>query len=271
MTKKNNLFILNKIDKVKNREDIIENFRNNFYKNFEDEKNKKEKDSIFINIYDNYFFPMNSLLYLSETRINEDFSYLLQFEYFIYLENKRLFNNLSFFDFLKNKIDLIVNPKDNKKLKINIKFDELGKYDIESFNNSIKNFKSVTGIHKINASIIEKEIKTLYYLYKKKYYYFNHSEYYNNLQNFLNKVDNIKLLKKVPINWKNFNIDKFDEKEKKLDLNLFIYFEKKLRDYFKINKKAKESNSINYYLKKISIDFSQRKLRISFIGNINVG
>ena len=271
LTKKNNLFILNKIDKVKDREDIIENFRNNFYKNFEDEKNKKEKDSIFINIYDNYFFPMNSLLYLSETRINEDFSYLLQFEYFIYLENKRLFNNLSFFDFLKNKIDLIVNPKDNKKLKINIKFDELGKYDIESFNNSIKNFKSVTGIHKINASIIEKEIKTLYYLYKKKYYYFNHSEYYNNLQNFLNKVDNIKLLKKVPINWKNFNIDKFDEKEKKLDLNLFIYFEKKLRDYFKINKKAKESNSINYYLKKISIDFSQRKLRISFIGNINVG
>ena len=130
LTKKDNLFILNKIDQVKNKEDIIDNFRNNFYIHFEDEKNKKDNDAVFINIYDNNFFPMNSLLYLAETRINENFSYLLQYEYFIYLDNKQLSNNISFFDYIKNKIDLICNPQDNKKPKINLKLDELRKDEL---------------------------------------------------------------------------------------------------------------------------------------------
>ena len=101
LTKKENLFILNKIDQVKDEEDIIESFRNNFYNNFEDEKNKKDKNALFINIYENHFYPMNSLLYLAETRINNDFSYLLQFEYFIFLENIKTNSEISFFDYLK--------------------------------------------------------------------------------------------------------------------------------------------------------------------------
>ena len=273
LTKKDNLFILNKIDQVKNKEDIIDNFRNNFYIHFEDEKNKKENDAVFINIYDNIFFPMNSLLYLAETRINENFSYLLQYEYFIYLDNKQLSNNISFFDYLKNKIDLICNPEDNKKPKINLKLDELGKDELQSFNNSIEKFKSISKLNKIRANIIDKELKSLYFLYKKKYYVFNHSEYYTNLQNFLNKIDSIKPLKKVPNNWKNSSShsDKFDEKEKQLNLEFFVKFEKKLRDYIKVNINNKESNSINNYLKDLNFNLSQNKLRISFIGNINVG
>ena len=273
LTKKDNLFILNKIDQVKNKEDIIDNFRNNFYIHFEDEKNKKENDAVFINIYDNIFFPMNSLLYLAETRINENFSYLLQYEYFIYLDNKQLSNNISFFDYIKNKIDLICNPQDNKKPKIILKLDELGKDELQSFNNSIEKFKSISKINKIRANIIDKELKSLYFLYKKKYYVFNHSEYYTNLQNFLNKIDSIKLLKKIPNNWKSSSShsDKFDEKEKKLNLELFVKFEKKLRDYIKVNINNKQANPINNYFKDLNFNLSQNKLRISFIGNINVG
>ena len=91
LKKENNLFILNKIDLCRNQEEIIENFKNYFYKTFEEGQNNIEKEKnddnnnvnnnkFEINIYKNKFIPMNSLLYLSETKLKDDFNYLLMFE-----------------------------------------------------------------------------------------------------------------------------------------------------------------------------------------------
>ena len=276
LRKKDNLFILNKIDKVKNKNEIIENFRKIFYQNFEDEKNKNNRESIFINIYDNYFLPMNSLLYLAETRINEDFSYLLQFEYIIFNEINKSKSDFSFYDYIKKRIDILINPQDNKQPKITLELNSFGDNDNEYFENSIEKFKYIAGIHKIKNSIIENEFKSLYYIYKKKYYIINHSEYYTGIQNFLNTIDN-KDIKKLKMDYKinketnKNNFDYFDENEKKLNLEMFSKFEKVLKDYLKIEVRNKNSSKIGDYLKDIYKNLSQKKLRISFIGNINVG
>ena len=276
LKKKENLFILNKIDKVKKKYEIIEEFRNNFYKNFEDDKNKKEKDTIFINIYENHFIPMNSLLYLAETRINENFSYLLQFEYFNFCENNKNNNvfSFSFYDFLKKKIDMIINPQDSKKPKISLNLNSFCKNDLENFKRSIEDFKIISGIHKIKNSNIENEFKSLYYLYKRKYYNFEHSEYYENLQNILNNINKIeyKSINKSYTLQNNINFDYFDINEKKLNLEMFVKFEKLLNEYLKLNiSNNKDMSSIHNLLKNFNMKFSHKKLRIAFIGNINVG
>ena len=81
------------------------------------------------------------------------------------------------------------------------------------FENSIENFKKISGIHKIKKSIIQNEFKSLYFLYKRKYYIINHSEYYNNIQNLLNNIDNKKTENIKPIAYikkeiKTLNYDK---------------------------------------------------------------
>ena len=89
LLKKNNLFILNKIDECKNEteKNVIDSFKKDFYEKFEDDKLKEEKkDKIKINIYENYLVPMNSLSYLAETLMAEDFQSFLIFELYNYLE-----------------------------------------------------------------------------------------------------------------------------------------------------------------------------------------
>ena len=80
LKKQSNIFILNKIDYCSKDGDnnIIDKFKQYFYENFEDEKDKGNK--IMINIYDNYFVPMNSLLYMAESKIKEGFQSMLLFE-----------------------------------------------------------------------------------------------------------------------------------------------------------------------------------------------
>ena len=107
---------------------------------------------------------MNSLLYLSETRINEDFSYLLQFEFFNFSEKHKNREDFSFYDYIKTKIDTIINPRDSKKPKITLDMNLLDKKEMNIFENSIENFKKISGIHKIKKSIIQNEFKSLYFL-----------------------------------------------------------------------------------------------------------
>ena len=95
LKKSGNLFILNKIDKIKQikREDeegnkkeseVISNFKEYFYKNFEDDKNE---NLISINISENKFVPMNSLLFLAETKNKESFESFLIVEFFNYINS----------------------------------------------------------------------------------------------------------------------------------------------------------------------------------------
>ena len=88
LVKKNNLYILNKIDLcTKDEENIIDSFSDYFYKSFEDQKN--EKNNIIINKYDNKVIPMNSFLYLHETKLKKDFFSLLFLKYII-IRKKRI-------------------------------------------------------------------------------------------------------------------------------------------------------------------------------------
>ena len=48
---------------------------------------------------------MNSLLYLAETRMTEDFSYLLMFELIKYIDSKNKSNISSFYEFLEKKLN----------------------------------------------------------------------------------------------------------------------------------------------------------------------
>ena len=99
-----NIFILNKIDQINKmtEEEIINEFKQYFYQNFEDDKNEK---LLPINLNKNIFIPMNSLLLLSESKISEDFGSLLKAEFFAYIEViKRQQLSYSFYEYLKIKI-----------------------------------------------------------------------------------------------------------------------------------------------------------------------
>ena len=123
LKKNNNLFILNKIDQGTEggQADIINSFKQYFYETFEDEKNDN-KDNIFININENHFVPMNSILYLAETNIDKDFTSLLIFELFSYLEYTNKSEASTFYDFLQKRIEAII---ENESIEID---GELKKY-----------------------------------------------------------------------------------------------------------------------------------------------
>ena len=82
LKKNDNLYILNKIDERTAGEDperLIDHFRNEFYIKFEKNENTQTKDKntgytgIAINSYQNYFVPMNSILYEAESKYEKDF------------------------------------------------------------------------------------------------------------------------------------------------------------------------------------------------------
>ena len=108
LKKSGNIFILNKIDQcTKNGEgEIIDSFKKYFYEKFEDEK-REENGNIFINIYQNYIIPMNSILYLAETKINDDFCRSLKFPIRITFARYKIIswrlNNFSVFTTLRSR------------------------------------------------------------------------------------------------------------------------------------------------------------------------
>jgi GTPase Era involved in 16S rRNA processing len=190
LLKKNNLFILNKIDECKNvtEENVIESFKKDFYDKFEDEK---KKDKIKINIYKNYLVPMNSLSYLAETLMDEDFQSFLIFELYNYLEfnNKTEFSK--FFDYIKRKVealtdDLKIEDKEIKKIKGN---------DLQIIKKTIdiiqKLFQSNANIHlglNLKDKDTRKEIKKIYYIHKEKKFEIIHSERYLKLKEAIQNI-----------------------------------------------------------------------------------
>lgn len=243
LKKEKNLYILNKIDQTtKGGEgDIIDSFKNYFYTEFEDEK-KKDKSRIIINFSDNYFIPMNSLLYQAETKINDDFYSLLLFELFTFLEysNKSEFSN--FFDFIKKRIEVMTN---HNNIKIIDKIGLITEKDMEIIKIIINKIKHIFPKIKLNSDFelglnlnkknVEIEIKKLFSIQKSNNYIFIHSETYKKIKRIIN----------------NYNICQNN--------NIIL----------PSNQITKEINNKNvYYNKNKKIE---KKIRISFIGNIGVG
>ena len=175
LKKKNNLYILNKIDQCSKggEENIIDSFKNYFYQEFEDEK-IVDKSKIKINFSENHFIPMNSLLYQAESTIDEDFYSFLIFELFIFLEYNDKTECSSFFEYIQKKNEVLINHNNNEIEEIeNIakKIKDKNK-EIKIINNNIEKLKKIIPLIKkdskfqlglkLDKSNVKKELKILY-------------------------------------------------------------------------------------------------------------
>ena len=292
LKKQNNIFILNKIDSCKNEENTIDRFKQYFYKTFEDEKNENNYNNyqIFINIYENHFIPMNSLLLMAENRINDDFSFLLLFELFNYLDSKNK-EDMSFFEFLKKNIDLLI---ENLDLEFEDKINDEDMIIVENSINflkkklvNIQNSDFEIGIN-LNKKNIKKEMQKIYNIHKNKKYFVIHSKYYNQFQEIIKNIK-IKFIDlpspqsaisiKSPFN-ENFKDDDPLNKDNiirrnssvNVDISTIEEIDNFLNETFKlINLKNNETEVFRVSLQSLRENILGRKLRISFIGNINVG
>ena len=162
LKKSGNLFILNRIDQInQNREDeIISSFQDYFYQNFEDDK---KEDIISINISENKFIPMNSLLFLAETKIYEDYYSMLLVEFYNYVETKEKSQLTSFYEYLSKKLEFTLNllTEQNKPINLDVKS------IVDNEINIIK--KSVNELEELKKKIISK-LSIKYKINKKKYF-----------------------------------------------------------------------------------------------------
>jgi len=271
LQKEGNLYILNKIDNITpgGEDAIIKKFKYNFYENFD----KNSKENVFINIYQNHFIPMNSILYNAETKFENDFLSWLIVELFYCLQN---LNNeaSSFFEYLEKRLNNIlsqngINENDIENESENITDSEMEKITdgIEELNEILtkteKNPDFIFGI-KIERAKTQRLIKKLFIVHKKKMIgnYF-HSQFYEELQEILSQLKGIKvddLSSPPPI-----SLPKKPEKKYKEDDIL-----KEMNDFLKENLKN-QFDELNSNLRAINENIFGRKIRISFIGQISVG
>lgn len=273
LQKKGNLYILNKIDNFSNttpggEKNTIENFKLDFYQNFD----KNSSQGVFLNIYENYFVPMNSILYNAETKFENDYCSWLTVELFYYLES---FNqeSSSFFNYLEKRFNNILSQNGISEDIIekdynNVTEDEVNKI-IDSVNTlqyiltqTQKNENFIFGI-KMEKSKIKRAMIKLYIIHKKKMIgNFFHSAFYDELQEIIkniksNKEDNLPSPPPISIKKK---IEKYKEDDILKDLKDFL--KEKLENQFE---------ELNSNLLSIEENIFGRKIRISFIGPISVG
>ena len=299
LKKSGNIFILNKIDKATKDGDgdIVEKFRQFFYNTFENEK-KKTKDDILINIYENNFVALNSILYEAEIKMSEDFYSMLFFELYLYLENKSN-KQPTFFEYLCEKIELMI-----KNYNIEIKdneIEDLEKKEMGIIKKSIKRIKNELKLIETSPDFdlgidldelsTEKELKKLFFIHKNKHYHFFHSNNYEKLQNIIKniKINNNDLssppnprenkinenMTENEINKEKMNYSK-SEMKKSINIKISIIEElNKLENFFKktfeLIDKENELKTFNNSFQVLRENIFGRKIRIPFIGNISVG
>ena len=274
LKKVDNLFILNKIDKVKQKEeeDVISDFEEYFYEHFEDDKNKN--NHISINLSENQFIPMNSLLFLAETKIKEDFCSLLIAGFFIYIATKEKGQLNNYYKYIEKKIKWLKEQYSIIDLDINLITDEEFKIIEKSIKELDKIKKATNATCSINIDLNNNNVKnnmvTLFLLYKNKNknIYYNYSKYYNNLQT---------IIKEIKINNNdNFNIINIDEQNNignnnKKIIDCLDKFDNFLKETFKLIDPDNELKNLNSSLQSLREGIIGRKIRIPFIGNISVG
>ena len=287
LCKTKNIYILNKIDQCTsgdNEETIVEGFKKYFYETFEDEKIKNKV--VDLNIYENYFIPMNSILYRAETKILEDFSSLLIFEFFIFLKFESHSENSTFAEYIKNRVNAII-ERDNIDIEKDIKKINIEEFKIsaeKSINNlkniakSIKNSDNIQLGLNLSKKSVEKDLKKLYSIQKIKKYFVFHSESYIKLQEVIKNIQvnkvNDDLSSPPPLMSQNKNII-INKDNKIISQNETIKTIEKLDSFLKeIFKEIDPENELKEFkisLQTLRENILGRKLRISFIGNISVG
>ena len=257
--------VLNKIDHCRSEgeDNIIDKFKQIFYERFEKEKSNK-KDNIFININENQFLPMNSLLYTAESRINDNFGYCLLFELFEYLEYKKNSHD-SYYKYIQKKVNFFIQ---NNNLKIDDYSNKLNDKDNKVINKSIEYLtKMISYIKKDNEFHLGKkrvpeEIKKLYYIYINHNYHHSSFKFKDQVQEFLNNLQ---------INSTNSQEESKTNEIQKKNVLVLEEFENFLDETFKVIDPRNEMDIFKISLQSLRENILGQKLRIAFIGNINVG
>ena len=267
LKKENNMYILNKIDKYTKGENAIEAFQRFFYETFEDEKKEMK---ITINFNNNYFIPLNSLLYQAETKFETDFYSMLLKELFIYLDTVSNATSESFSDCLEKRVECIIKQNNIDSGIFDDEIDELKKSDKEIIKKSVNDIKNITGLNTSQETTFElnlsnKDVKTtlnkLYIIHKKKLNKsFAFSQSYYDIEDAINSYYN-ELSSAPPI-----NIEEKEDIKKKKSLELL----QELQNFISYHLKNKFT-SLNNSLNSIIENLVERKIRLSFIGNISVG
>ena len=191
-----NLFILNRIDQTtqNGEEEIINSFKQYFYQNFEDDKNKERVE---ININENKFVPMNSLLYLAETKVNEDFCSMLIVELFRFIETNDKANLSSFYEYLEKIIEFNLKLINEQNKTINLDVKSIKKEELEIIEKSVDEINKIKKHSKrefsVEIKLKKKEIKNnmikLFLIHKNKCYFYVHSKYYDELQQIMKEIN----------------------------------------------------------------------------------
>ena len=286
LKKSGNIFILNKIDQcTKNgEEEIIDSFKKYFYETFEDEK-RGENSNISINIYENHFIPMNSVLYLAETNINDDFYSMLIFELFSYLEYPDKNEVPSFLEFIQKRNETLIEQENIKIDEIDVNENEMKiiQDSVDKIINKLlpniqKNDDFQLGIN-LTKTKSKKELKKLFLIHKNKCYKFIHSTFYNELQETLRNIDiNSQDLSSPPSAFNNDNVQVENNNEnfennsyKNIDVSAINDLEKFINDTFNLIDPNNELGDFKICLQTVRESILGRKIRIAFIGNISVG
>ena len=206
LTKKNNLFILNKVDQCEKekRDSIIEEFSSYFYNNFGEGALKRNKNNLYIDIYKkNTFIPLNSLLFKSENILNIEinFSCLLEKELFTYLEDKKEAD--SFYEYLKKKLNSLKENNNIYEMNNLLSNDDDDNDDdekeiidegIENVSELIKKLNPLNFQKGIDFDNIERDgdinvFKNIFLLYKQNKWRFNLSCEFKEINEFFNNFE----------------------------------------------------------------------------------
>jgi hypothetical protein len=132
---------------------------------------------------------------MAESKIKEGFQYMLLFELFNYLEKRNKSEFDSFYDFIEQRIDFLI---DNLQLDEDDILDSFEDKDLDIINNSVKYINEMSSnINKdsnfqlglnLNKKNIVKEMKKLFVIYKKEKYFYIHSQFYNELQEIIKNI-----------------------------------------------------------------------------------
>ena len=281
LKKSGNLFILNRIDQItqNGEKEIIEGFKQYFYQNFEDDK---KDDLILINISENHFVPMNSLSFVAESKINEDFYSMLLVEFFDFLESKDQGQVTSFYEYLVKKLEFTLNwLKDNNK-QINLDVKSITKEEMDMIENSVKELdemkkKSYPNCL-LNIKLTKKNIKNdmikLFLIHKNKYIFYERLKYYDEIQRIMKTINTNEDLSSPPLPM-NIEITPFKTVQLKpsnnIDLEALNELENFISETFKKIDPMNELKSFKISLQSLREGIMGRKVRIAFIGNISVG
>ena len=264
------LFILNKIDKVKNPTEVIKHCKAHFTNNI---------NSSSFRIEDNFFQPLNSNQFKNEMLMKSNFEcfYLYYFnkycEQFLNLPD----NKITFLDFISYEITSEIKNEDDKKDEIENLAEKVTKEDYSKVKEIYQKTKNESNL-KINYGIdfddedCENTLKAFYSKFLNKSFIPKYSENVEEILKFFNKfnLEAVKPIEKATEKKNDNTLKKIREQEKMVDNFLKVFHQ--LKKYINDNNNDNIINSLEEDLKELKMMVSnQRKIFIPLIGLSSVG